>query len=73
MHIHASMASAAHRIGILRRIILSNCGITEFDTTLFAATCQIPDVFRTFWPKDLEDGRLLPSQPAPQRATGGLG
>lgn len=63
MHIHESMASTAHKIAILGKIILSNCDTTEFDTTSSAATCQAPDAFRILWIwKDLE-GCSFPSQP----------
>lgn len=56
------MASTAHKTVILRKTILSKNDVTEFDVTLFAVTCQTPDIFRIFWPKKLEDCSLH-SQP----------
>lgn len=53
MHIRASVASTAHKTVTLRKIILPNYDTTEFETALFAVSCQTPDIFRIFWPKDL--------------------
>lgn len=74
MHIRASVASTAHKTVTLRKIILSNDDITEFETALFAVTCQTQISLGYFGPKIwwLYCGRLVPSRSTLWRAVSPL-